>query len=255
MESVEIKCLKEKCEQLEQALLKSEYEKQFAINANNQKIDLLAKMSHECCTPLFAVTGYVDILIEKLEMEHHFEIIPDLKIIAKHADELSNIINDFRGLSKIYSKERTLELASFSLRQSVDVFLAPLTSIIEANANVFKVSFKGQDKIIADKKLLQKMVITMLYHSVKFARNTVVNLNFNHESDQLKIDIICNPVVIGQQTLMMDALYKTFSEDYGSLSLVILEYISQLLGGRVIQHNTSDFSIELSLLIPLPVCA
>src|SRR5271165_414219 len=88
--------------------------KEAADAANRAKSIFLAKMSHEFRTPLNAVIGYSEILLEDAEMSetgHHRK--PDLERINAAGKHLLSLVTDVLDISKIESNHIELKIENF----------------------------------------------------------------------------------------------------------------------------------------------
>ena len=76
---------------------------EVAKQANKAKSEFLANMSHEFRTPMNAILGYSEMLMEEAEDVGQDDFIPDLKKINQAGTHLLALINDVLDLSKIES--------------------------------------------------------------------------------------------------------------------------------------------------------
>ena len=98
-------------------LLNLELSKNQANKANKSKTDFLAKVTHELRTPLSAIKGMNDFLLQtNLNKEQH-ECANTIKDSSTH---LITIVNDLLDLSKIEAGQIVLEYIDFNLYTLVE---------------------------------------------------------------------------------------------------------------------------------------
>ena len=75
----------------------------LAETANKAKSTFLANMSHEMRTPLNAIIGYSELILEEIEELSHEEISVELDKIRTSGNHLLGLINNVLDLAKIES--------------------------------------------------------------------------------------------------------------------------------------------------------
>ncbi len=88
--------------------------------ASKHKSEFLANMSHELRTPLNAIIGFTQVLQQKLFGQVNDKQEEYLEDIHGSANHLLALINDVLDLSKVEAGQVELEVAVFSLRESLE---------------------------------------------------------------------------------------------------------------------------------------
>ena len=91
-------------------------------DANNAKSQFLANMSHELRSPLNAIIGFSELILEEHNKLEEDEVLLDIERIHSSARYLLVIINDILDLSKIEAGKTNPEilLKSISVSKSYD---------------------------------------------------------------------------------------------------------------------------------------
>jgi signal transduction histidine kinase len=137
--------------------------------ASRHKSEFLANMSHELRTPLNAILGFSQLLQQKLYGELNAkqeEYVGDILVSGKH---LLSLINDVLDLSKVEAGQIELELAPFSLRETVESAVATVRERASKNgvAVAAEIEPEVQD-VEADERRIRQVLFNLLSNAVKF---------------------------------------------------------------------------------------
>lgn len=138
--------------------------------ANRAKSEFLANMSHEIRSPMNAVVGLADVLLNHEMPANQKEYVG---LIRKSADHLLSVINDILDFSKIEAGMLTLEEIPFNIREEIEFV---------ANSNRLKAKDKGIDlivdinndlslSVIGDPFRLRQVITNLVSNSLKFTDN------------------------------------------------------------------------------------
>jgi len=152
------------------------YQKQLEQDKNElQKLDklkssFLSNVSHELRTPMTAITGYTDLLLDKIDGPVNEEQEKSLKKIASHSRHLMQLINNILDISKMEAGEkitlRREEIDFKLLIESIDIVFEPiikqkgLTFITDIDENL--------PPVYADKDRITQILTNLLSNAVKF---------------------------------------------------------------------------------------
>jgi len=145
-------------------------EKERAEAANVAKTDFLANMSHEIRTPMNAIIGLSQILNMSSPLsEKQREYIRTLQLSA---DSLLSLINDLLDISKIETRNVTLEAIPFNLSQLIHE-VVDVSSVQASQKNLaFKVEGHLQEPsvFIGDPARLRQIFMNLCSNAVKFTK-------------------------------------------------------------------------------------
>ena len=137
--------------------------------ASRHKSEFLANMSHELRTPLNAIIGFSQALRQRLFgpiNEKQEEYLDDILSSGNH---LLSLINDVLDLSKIEAGRVELDVAAFSLRETLEKGAAILRVRAANNGVALSVEPASDVDIVeGDERRIRQVVFNLLSNAVKF---------------------------------------------------------------------------------------
>jgi PAS domain S-box-containing protein len=144
--------------------------KAAAEHASSQKSDFLARVSHEVRTPLNAIIGFAEVMIEErfgpIANDRYREYLRDIRTSGEH---VVSLVNDLLDISKIEAGKLDLNFAAVSLNEVVRESIG----LMQPQANRARVVVRSSlskevPAIVADERTLRQIVLNLLSNSVKF---------------------------------------------------------------------------------------
>ncbi len=164
-------------EHIDDPLVVPEYEEliPFANKIRNQHEDILqaaksrqdftANVSHELKTPLTAISGYAELIENKM-------VEPDQEIyfasqIRKNAQRLVRLINDIIRLSEVDSQSMDRVFTNVDIYELVKECCGELR-VMASNANI-RLSYTGYSCIVnGDMELLRELILNLIQNAVRY---------------------------------------------------------------------------------------
>ncbi len=212
--------------------------KEAAESLNHQKDSFIANVSHEIRTPIHAVLGFTELL---LEQERDRQKISYLKSVKTAGDNLMFIINDILDLSKIEAGIIQMHAANFRLKQVVEnVF-----SILHLNAKqkqlklTYSISSGVPEYLLGDSNRLSQVLLNLLGNALKFTHKGKVELEIDFvemQVDQHLIKFTVTDTGIGIEEDKLEKIFQRFSQAD--------ESISRTFGGTGLGLNISRQLVE-----------
>lgn len=142
-----------------------------AESANRSKSSFLANMSHEMRTPLNAIIGYSELLIEEADQLQPEEFAPELEKIRTAGRHLLNLINDVLDLSKIEAGRMDVTIETVDVRRCVDAVVTLLAGAASQRRNelVFQCDLNVLT-VQADAGKLRQALVNLVGNAVKFTQ-------------------------------------------------------------------------------------
>jgi len=226
----------------------------------NIRRDFVANVSHELKTPITAIKGFVETLIDGAKNNPE-DLSRFLAIIATQSGRLNAIIEDLLALSRI---EQGTEKAEISLEKGkiCDVIHAAILSCdVKAKKKKIKVDLNCPDNFAADinAPLLEQAVINLIDNAIKYSEpESTVHISSIRSKAEAVIEVCDQGCGIDKEHLprLFERFYridKARSRELGGtgLGLAIVKHIAQAHNGHVCVESTlgkgSIFSIHLPL--------
>ena len=159
-----------------------EQEKINAEAGSREKADFLANMSHEMRTPMIAVCGMSELLLQNdltpLETEY-------VATIQNSAHNLLSMVNDILDFSKIEANKMSLDEAPYN----VETLVSEVASIINVRLGEKDVAFVTDiapdipAELIGDQARLRQILINLLNNAVKFTDKGMIKLRMTCSID------------------------------------------------------------------------
>jgi signal transduction histidine kinase len=137
--------------------------------ASRHKSEFLANMSHELRTPLNAIIGFSQVMREKMVGEVNEKQAEYLDDIISSGNHLLSLINDVLDLSKVEAGQVELEVAPFSLRDTLERGVSMVKERATQNGVGLTLEAGPQVGVVeADERRIRQVVFNLLSNAVKF---------------------------------------------------------------------------------------
>ena len=221
-----------------------EQEKINAEAGSREKADFIANMSHEMRTPMIAVCGMSELLLQgdlsPLEEEY-------VATIQNSAQNLLSMVNDILDFSKIEANKMQLEEAPYSVENLVNDVANIINVRLGEKDIVFIVDIAPDipAELIGDEERIRQILINLLNNAVKFTENGMILLSMTCSVDEnarfwLKMDITDTGIGISREN--QKKLFTQFSQvdsDHSrriegtGLGLVISQRLANKMNGSI----------------------
>jgi len=240
-----------------------------AMEASRAKSAFLAQMSHELRTPLNAIIGYSELLIEEFQAEGSGQHLADLQKIIDSGRHLLTLINDILDLSKIEAGKMELVAESFEIRPLVENLAETMRPMALRGGN--RLEWHCPDHLpalVADKTRLRQVLLNLLSNACKFTENGLIRLSVElQEQNGRSYAAFCvRDSGVGMTPEQMGKLFQQFTQVGLSpgqkragtgLGLAISQRFCQMMGGDIAVESQPGQGSAFTARIPLagPVLA
>ncbi len=236
--------------------------KEKAELASKTKANFLSTVTHELRTPLYAVTGLSNMLLEENPKP---EQIQHLKSLKFSGDYLLTFINDILQINKIEANKVELELEPFNLRKKINNIILALNN--SADDNNVKIHFEYDknlpENFIADQIKISQILINLVGNSIKFTKDgdiwiRIYQMEINDKIYTLRFEIEDNGIGISQEK--QDNMFESFNQGsiqinrkYGGtgLGLSIVKGLIDILKGEI--HVKSELGKGTTFFFDIPL--
>jgi two-component system phosphate regulon sensor histidine kinase PhoR len=224
----------------------------------NVRRDFVANVSHELKTPIASIKGFVETLLDGAS-ENPVDAKRFLRIVARQADRLNQIIEDLLSLSKIEQSEQegNLPLEEAPIRAILDAAVADCQAA--AAEREIRINVSCDESVVANinARLLEQAVDNLLDNAIKYSDpGEEVLITARAVAGEVLISVTDHGCGIDRDHLprLFERFYrvdKARSRKLGGtgLGLAIVKHIVQAHGGKVFVQSTpgkgSTFTIHL----------
>src|SRR5258706_12523385 len=212
--------------------------------------EFLQNLSHEFKTPVFAIQGYVDTLLqgalENPEVNKKF-----LEKTATNVERLTNLLNDLDEISKLERGEQTLFKQNFIIQDLVkDVFES--ISIVAEQRHIHCNIKKGCESPLtafADKEKIRQVLLNLVENSIKYGKTNgnITASVYNTDGRHVLIEISDDGIGIAERHLsrIFERFYRTeegrsIDLTGSGLGLAICKHIIEAHGQTIHVRSTED---------------
>lgn len=238
-----------------------ELRKQIEENAKSKSL-FLANMSHEVRTPMNAILGFSEML---LESDLSDENKGNVNMIKNSSESLLVVVNDILDFSKLEVNKLQLEYLPFDLK-------AHLIELKDTISQEPLVAERGLDVIVdlpeedcfvvGDKYRIRQVLLNLLNNAIKFTEDGFVNLKLKTQRYDEMIDIVIDVedsgIGIAKDKVVL--VFEKFTQSdisdtrkYGGtgLGLSISRSLVELMEGTLTvsseEGKGSTFSVKMKL--------
>ena len=229
--------------------------------------DFLSNVSHEFKTPLFAIQGYIDALLDDMDdpdMAKQF-----LEKASKNVDRLMYLVKDLDEISKLESGEIPINYSKFRINDLIKEVLESM----EMKAQQYNIKLMFKEKydepvlVNADREKIQQVLINLVDNSLKYGKTGgTTNIRLYDLNEQVLVEVTDDGMGIEEKYLprLFERFFRTDtsrSRKIGGsgLGLAIVKHIieshEQTINVRSTEGVGSTFGFTLQKVrqIPFPV--
>jgi two-component system phosphate regulon sensor histidine kinase PhoR len=130
--------------------------------------DFVANVSHEIRTPITAIRGFAETLLDSA-LEDREKTHKYLEIIKNHSERLANLVNDLLTLSRLDKKEFTLHPEKINLRELIDhIFLTLREKALSKDIKLINDIPEDFQSIEADRQGFTQVFLNLIDNAIKF---------------------------------------------------------------------------------------
>ncbi len=236
--------------------------KEKAELASRTKANFLSTVTHELRTPLYAVTGLTNMLLDENPKP---EQVQHLKSLRFSGDYLLTFINDILQINKIEANKVEIEPELFNLKTKIENVVSALTN--QANDNNIKIHFefdKGlPENYNADQLKISQILINLIGNSIKFTKDgdiwvRVYKIDEKDGKYNIRFEVEDNGIGITKEK--QEHMFESFSQGsiqinrkYGGtgLGLSIVKGLMDILKGKI--YLTSELGKGTTFYFELPL--
>jgi signal transduction histidine kinase len=189
------------------------HQNEVSQQATLMKEQFIASVSHEMRTPMNAILGMSNLLLDHSLGEEQRNYIHSIK---QSSELLLGIVNDILTISSLQNNAVQFDLGPFNLHE----LFANIMNIISYKVFEKKLMFDLQiardvpANLIGDKLRLNQIMINLIGNAIKFTDHGVVRVYVNmvkSEGDWITIEFVVSDTGIGIPANKLEAVFESFT--------------------------------------------
>ena len=224
----------------------------------NEKLQtaILGNLSHELRTPMNAIIGFADLLLED---EENAEKQDYLRTILDSSHQLLGVLSDLIEMSKLEAGVMKVKSEIVSVKKVISDICASMRGQRLIEENNLKLVNAAQEKddvlIVSDNVKLRQIITNLISNALKFSKNGNVEVGYNVGDGSVCIYVRDNGIGISKEDLpnIFDRFYQTKNVELATkgtgLGLAIVKsYVDMLHGNISVESEVgkgSCFYVEL----------
>ncbi len=149
--------------------------------------DFVANVSHEIKTPITAIKGFAETLLDGA-MDDKENAVRFLGMIKAHSERLNSLVDDLLTLSRIELGDITIKKTEVNVEQIVDTVFMTLREKADRKGLYLKKAISdGTQTIYADKDKLIQIMLNLIDNSIKFTEKGGVTVGIDETGGRITL--------------------------------------------------------------------
>ncbi|MGE5301946.1 MAG: ATP-binding protein [Alphaproteobacteria bacterium] len=236
----------------------AELAQQRLVEADRLKKNFVANICHELRTPVSAIIGYCEILLNR---GSHHGARDVLERLVHNGQDLSQLMDNLLDFSRIEAGGVLMQLEMIKLKEILQALELMGRRIIRERPIDFRVHIDSKiDTIETDPKKLQQILINLLTNAIKFTHRGAIEVTVKSEAEGGLLEIAVADTGIGIKAEDQEVIFEDFRQLDGSstrqyggtgVGLGVCRKLAESLGGKIRVASEVGVGSVFSLLLPL----
>jgi len=200
------------------------------------KRDFIINISHELKTPLTAIKGFIETLLEDSKDENKYY----LEIISRQTQRLILIVQDLLLLSKVEQPNIKLQKTDFSLNKMLDSLFVIFDTTAKSKNIELILNLDENSLIHADEFMFEQILINLIENAIRMTDRGYVRISLHYEDSKPVITVEDSGSGIASEHIprIFERFYTVNKSHARTLSgtglgLSIVKHIVNLHGGTI----------------------
>ncbi|QES88172.1 sensor histidine kinase [Rhizosphaericola mali] len=182
---------------------------------DNFRRDFMQNLSHEIKTPIFAIQGYVDMLLEDDVLDDEEEARRLLKKVHKNIERMTHILSDIDEIEHLENGTQNLNISKFVIQELIFETFDSL-SIQTVKKNIQTILKKGCEypiAVYADKEKIRQVLINLVINAAKYGKENghIVASVYKLDEERVLVEISDDGIGIAEDHVprVFERFYRT----------------------------------------------
>ncbi|MCL2799662.1 MAG: HAMP domain-containing histidine kinase [Endomicrobia bacterium] len=229
------------------------------------KDSFVSSVSHELRSPLAAIDGYCNLLIEGVNNNYPPERqLRGLKIIKEASLRLTNFINNILDLAKMKAGKYEMKAKEVSLESVINEIAGLFESLAVSQDKILNLNITPNlPEVYADAEKIKQVITNILSNSLKFTKEKDIitiscNMSKSYGNDFVEVNISDTGVGLSKSDAekVFEKFYQVKDNDYNrpkgtGLGLSIVYEIIRLHHGRIWAEGELGKGTSFKFVLPV----
>jgi PAS domain S-box-containing protein len=229
--------------------------------ASALKSQFLANMSHEFRTPLNAILGYTNMLLQGTYGDMAAAQRKALGRVDSNSRHLLALINDILDISRIEAGRMPLQLSRFRASDLIAEVVHELEPVIaHSSVRVERRVAPRVPMIRSDRQKVKQILVNLLSNALKFTHEGFIRITCDYEPEEGWIRLTVSDTGIGIDPAHHEQVFEDFRQVDSSptraysgtgLGLSICRRLATMLEGRITLESVVGKGSTFTVLLPV----
>lgn len=247
------------CQNFEEMRIRLKESTEEKIQYDKESKELISNISHDLKTPITAIKGYAEGLMEGVASSPE-KRDKYIRTIYNKANDMDRLINELTFYSKIDTNKIPYTFSKINVANYFRDCVEEVGLELEARGiELGYFNFVDEDvMVIADAEQMKRVINNIIGNSLKYMdkKNGIINIRILDVGDFVQVEIEDNGKGIGQKELpyIFDRFYRTDSSRNSSkggsgIGLSIVKKIIEDHGGRIWATSKEGIGTEIHFVL------
>jgi CheY-like chemotaxis protein/two-component sensor histidine kinase len=220
------------------------------IRLKELKNSFILNMSHEIKTPLNAIVGFSELIIESQSNEEKNEL---LKYIRENNEKLLSLISDIVDMLNIETGEMICTFSEINIKELVTEIYNEWHAHTQPDVK-FNLLADENCIVYSDYERLKQAIVNLVSNSIQYTNSGYVELSYNCHDENVTISVKDTGCGISpeKQKKLFERFNQLKKEYMGTgLGLPIVNSIVKLLNGKIRCESSPNTGTTITITIPI----
>ncbi|PWL58816.1 MAG: histidine kinase [Bacteroidales bacterium] len=228
-----------------------------AEQANRTQTQFIQNMRHEILTPLNAITGFSQLVVDSVPENMRATIDRYAEIINDNSELLRTLVNDVLDISLMESGEIKLSRQGVSLNQLCSRCVTSMARKVKPGVVMsFENSHDNDLMVFTDSARVEQVLNNFLSNAVKYTDSGKITLAYDVDESRNEVIFSVTDTGIGipegKEEVIFDRFVKLSRYQTGTgLGLNICRFVAGMLGGSVKVDKSYNKGARFLFILPI----